>query len=450
MKIRTIIISLFLLLFMQMAAFTQDSDNMWTLERCIEHANTNNLEIKISELETEFAKRTYMQSYFDVLPDLGAGIDHQLSSGRSLNLETYSWENREKQQGSLGVGSNLTLFDGLQNYNQIQANKFLFLKSKEDLEALKSDIMLRLSAYYLEILFNEELVEVARSQYEVSSLQVERSRKLVDVGNAARSALYDMEAQAATDKLELTNAETRLNYSILDLTQLLDLDSVGDFEIYHPELELESLSLPSNFAEIFNSAKEERPEVKSADYMVQAQRRMLAKNRGARSPRVYLGGLYYSRYLKDAVHPITGSTEYAYLDQLNDNRYAQLSVSMDIPIFNRMQTQTRISKSRIQLKEYNLMYDQTLQKLYKTIQQAYYDALGALENYRSASEAVKSNEEAFNYAKQRFEVGLISSVDFNIAKNNLTKAKADFIQAKYQYIFKIKILDHYQGKPIQL
>jgi outer membrane protein len=433
-----------------MNIYSQEKDNVWTLERCIEHANENNLAIKISELQTEFAKKSYTQSYFNALPDLGASVDHNLSSGRSLNTETYEWENRKKQQGSMGVGSNLTLFDGLQNYNEIQESKFLFLKSQEDLEVLKNEITFSLAAYYLEVLFSEELLEVAKSQFELSLLQVERSRRLVEVGNSARSELYDLQAQTATDKLVLTNAQTKLNLAILDLTQILDMDSVGNFQVYRPELNVEQIEIPANISEIYSIAKEERPEVKSAEYQVLAQKKRLAQARGGRSPRVYLGGLYYSRYLKDAVHPLTGSSEYSYADQLKDNRYAQLSVGLDIPIFNKFQTQTNISHSRIILEEYDLMLEQSVQLLYKKIQQAYADAIGALDKYYSAMEAVKSNEEAFNYAKQRFDVGLVNSVDFNIAKNNLTKAKSDHVQAKYEYIFKVKILEFYQGKPIQL
>lgn len=430
--------------------FAQNVENVWTLEKCIEHANKNNLSIKISELQADYARKTYQQSYFNLLPDLGASADHYLSSGRSLNLESYEWENRKKQQGSLGIGSDLTLFSGLQNYNSIQESKFLFLKSKEDLEVLKNDITLSLAAYYLEVLFNEELLEVARSQYEVSSMQVERSRRLVEVGNSARSELYDIQAQAATDKLALTNAQTNLKLAILDLTQILDLDSVGDFQIFKPEFVVEDIDIPASVTDIYTLAKENRPEVKSAEYQVLAQKKSLAQLRGEKSPKVYLGGIYYSRYLKDAVHPLSGSPEYSYADQLKDNRYGQLTVGVDIPIFNKFQTQTNISHSKILLEEYHLKLDQSIQILYKKIQQAYADAIGAFEKYHSASEAVKSNEEAFNYARQRFDVGLVNSVDFNIAKNNLTKAKSDLVQAKFEYIFKVKILEFYQGKPIKL
>jgi outer membrane protein len=450
MKMRKLLTIAFLMFAALINVHSQEIDNVWTLERCIEHANKNNLAIKISELKTEYAKKSYNQSYFNVLPDLGASIDHEFGSGRLLIIDSYEWENRKSQQGSVGIGSNLTLFNGLQNYNEIQESKFLFLKSKEDLEVLKNDITLSLAAYYLEVLFSEEMLEVAKSQYEVSSLQVERSKRLVEIGNSARSELYDIQAQAANDKLALTNAQTRLNLAVLDLTQILDLDSVGDFNVYRPELSVELINIPSSISDIYADARDERPEVKSAEYLVLAQKKKLAQAQGGRSPRVYLGGIYYSRYLKDAVHPLTGSAEYTYADQLKDNRYAQLSVGVDIPIFNKFQTQTNISHSRIILKEYDLMLEQSVQQLYKKIQQAYADALGAFENYNSAAEAVKSNEEAFNYAKERFEVGLVNSVDFNIAKNNLTKAKSDLVQAKYQYIFKVKMLEYYQGKPMQL
>lgn len=429
------------------------AQEQWTIEKCIDHAYQNNIAIKRKELNTRLYEKDLQQSRYDMFPSLGAGLEHQLSSGRSLNIETYSWENRSKQQGSMGLRSDLTLFRGLSAYNNAQAGKFMFLESKEDLAKLKNDITLELAGYYLDILFAGELLEVAKSQYDVTMLQVEKSKRLVEVGNSARSELLEIQAQAASERLNVVTAENRLNLTILDLVQLLDLDSAQGFSIYKPDLSVDlSYELPS-VKLVFETALNGMPEIKAARYRVNAQEKILARNRGNRSPELYLSGLYYSRYLQGAINPLDPNPmdptlDYPYSDQLKDNRYAQLTLGLNIPIFNKLQTQTSISKARISLQDSEYALDQQEQVLFKNIQQAHADAVGAMEKYKSALEAVNSNEEAFNFTRQKFEVGLVNSVDFNVAKNNLTKAKSDLAQAKFEYIFKLKILDFYQGKPI--
>lgn len=429
---------------------TRAQEDVWTLERCINYALQNNLDIKRQELQAGLSQQDYRQDKFNLLPSIGAGIEHQLSTGRSLNIENYEWEDRSKQQGSAGVRADLTLFNGLQNYNSIQRGKFLFLSSEADLETLKNDMTLKLAAYYLDILFSRELVEVAESQYEVTMMQVERNKRLVEVGNAARSELLEMQAQAASEKLKLTEAKNTLEIAILDLTQLLDLDSVGNFSVYEPDINIELLESPPSVTEIYQNAVSAMPEIRSAEFMMKAQEKAVAVAKGKRSPEISLSGLYYSRYLVDATNPIDAAAGYPLEQQLEDNQYKQLTINMSIPVFSKLQTQTNISKSKILLEDYNYMLQQEKQVLYKKIQQYHADATAAWEKYLSALEAVNSNEEAFNYTQQKFEVGLVNSVDFNIAKTDLTRARSDLAQAKYEYIFKIKILEFYQGKPIQL
>ncbi|MFW5820480.1 MAG: TolC family protein [Bacteroidota bacterium] len=443
------LILLVIALFFSMKIFSQ-GDDVWTLERCINHALQHNIDLKRQELQKGLAEKDYRQEMYNILLGMGAGVEHQLSTGRSLNLEKYEWEDRSKQQGSAGIRADLTLFRGLTNYNSIQRGKFRFLSSEADLEAYKNDMTLSLAAYYLDILFSEELVEVASSQYEVTRMQVERNKRLVDVGKAAKSELLEMQAQAASEKLKLTEAKNTLEMAILDLTQLLDLDSVGNFSVYRPDINIELLEVPPAVTQIYTDAVRSMPEIRSAEYMLKAQEKDLAVARGNRSPEISLSGLYYSRYLVDAVNPIDASAGYSLEEQLEDNQYKQLTINMSIPIFSRFRLQTNIGKSKILLDDYRYILEQEKQILYKKIQQYHTDVTAAWEKYLSALEAVNSNEEAFNYTRQKFEVGLVNSVDFNIAKTDLTRARANLVQAKYEYIFKIKILDFYQGKPIQL
>ncbi|HYW95171.1 MAG TPA: TolC family protein, partial [Bacteroidales bacterium] len=215
---------------LHVTGYTQTTgEDVWTLERCIQYAYDNNLEIKRSELATSAVQKDYNQSKYNLMPSLYGRVEHQLSSGRSLNLEEYKWENKSIQQGSMGMQADLTLFNGLQNYNNIQSNKFLLMSKLEDQESLKNNITLNLVAYYLQILLDKELVNVAKQKYDVTLMQVEKNEKLVQVGNIARGDLLEIQAQAASEKLNLVEAETEYRAGVLELTQILDLDSVGQF-----------------------------------------------------------------------------------------------------------------------------------------------------------------------------------------------------------------------------
>jgi outer membrane protein len=431
-------------------AFAQEKE-FWSLEKCINYAIENNIQVKRQELQSELSEKDYVQSHFNFTPTLNAGVEHSLSAGRALNTELYRWENQQQTFGSMGVRSELTLFNGLQNFNTLAQRKYSFLSSREDLEKTKNDITLQIMNYYLQVLFDEELLDVSKSQYEVTLLQVEKTKRLVEVGNVAMGQLYEIQAQAATEKLNYTVNRNKLQLSVLDLVQLLDLDSVGDFAVLHPEsLSVENTLLPASFNDAIANALVNMPEIRGAEYRVKSSEKSLSVQRGGRSPEVYLSGVYYSRYQNGSYNPNDSTFNYPLIDQLKDKRYSQITLGLSIPIFNRFQTQTAISKAKISLADSKFQLEQQKQILYKNIQQAHTDALGAFEKYQSALEAVKSNEEAFNYTRQKYEVGLVNAVDFSIAKNNYSKARSELAQAKYEYIFKVKILDFYTGKPIQL
>jgi len=423
----------------------------WSLKKCIDYALENNIQVKRQELQTELAEKDYTQSYFNFTPTFNAGLEHSLSTGRALNTELYRWENASQTFGSMGVRSELTLFKGLRNFNSMKQSKYSFLSSKEDLEKTKNDITLQIVNYYLQILFDKELLDVSKSQYEVTMMQVDKTKRMVEVGNVAMGQLYEIQAQAATEKLNYTVNRNRLQLSVLDLVQLLDLDSVGNFAVIQPEtLAVDYTFLPASISDVIDNALINMPEIRGAEYRVKSSEKSLAVQRSGRSPEVYLSGIYYSRYQNDSYNPNDSTYTYPLIDQLKDKQYSQVNLGVSFPIFNRYQTQTSISKAKIYLADSRFQLEQQKQVIYKNIQQAHTDALGAFEKYLSALEAVKSNEEAFNYTRQKYEVGLVNAVDFSIAKNNYSKARSDQAQAKYEYIFKVKILDFYTGKPIEL
>lgn len=438
---------------------TANSQKKWTLEECIGYALENNIQIKRQELQTEIAKNNLDQSKIDFFPDLGAGGSHTFGSGRAPDYGSFSYSN-SLSSGNFGLQSTVVIFSGFQKLNTVKMNRYNFLSTKENLEKAKNDISLAIASAYLQILFNREFLEISKSQMDVTKMQVEKTSKLVEVGNVARGSLLDILAQKAAEEATLTGAQNNLNISYITLAQILDLDTVKNFSIAIPEV----LSVPEAFNEdadsIFRIALSNLPQIKSAEYSLLIAKSQLAVAKGGRLPQLSLTGNYYTQYNLNAnktlvpYNPVTGdqavTADYPVNEQLKDNLYKQLSINVSIPIFTRWLTQTRISNAKINVIDAEYVLRQSQLTLRKEIEQAYADALASFQNYKSRQESVTAYEENFKYVQQKFDVGLINSVDYNVAKNNYIKSKSDLLQAKYEFIFKTKILEFYKGNVIKL
>lgn len=422
------------------------AQKVWTLEACISYALENNIQIKRQVLQTGIAKNNLTQSKIDLLPDLNAGGNHTIGSGRILN-DSYTYSNKTNN-GSIGLQSSVTIFNGFQKLNTIKLNRYSYLAALEDLEKIKNDISLNIAGSYLQILYNKELHDVAKNQLEVTKLQIEKTTKLYEVGNVARGSLLDIQATAAVEEANVIDAENSINLSYLSLAQMLDLDTLKGFSIYIPT----NLSVPEIFSDnpdsVFQIALEKMPQIKSSEYYLKRSKSQLAIARGARSPQISLTGYYNTQYnFYDSINQIE---PYPIKDQLNDKIYKQLVFNLSIPLFNKFQIQKNICNAKIQVNDAEYSLRQSQLQLRKDIEQSYADASAAFENYKSRLKAVTAQEENFNYVQQKFDIGLISSVDYIVAKNNYIKVKSDLLRAKYDFIFKTKILEFYKGNVIKL
>lgn len=445
---KVFLFSLALILFV--SAYPQKK---WSLEECINYAYENNLQIKRQELNVDYNKNNFTQSKFSTLPNLNGQWNHSFSSGKTIDnsKEIPRYVNESYWSGSMGVNSNLNVFAGLTIWNDIKQKKYKFLQSQSDLEKTKNDIAMNLTLGYLNILFAKEQVDVAKNKLEVTSLQAERTRKLMEVGNVAQGEYFAIKAQESNDKLALVNQLNVLEIAYLDMTQYLDLDSAEGFDIVIPEnLEVELLTPPQSVEIIYGKALDNMPQIRSAEFELKSAEKDLAKAWGQVSPTIGINGGLYSYYSALAADPLNPTADYPYSTQLKDYFNKQIGVGITVPLFNRLQVKNSISNAKLSVMNTQLMLDQAKLGLYKEIQQAHADARAAMEEYYSSLEAVKSNQEAFKYAQQKLEVGLMNSVDFNVTKNNLITAESAMIQAKYKYIFRLKILDFYMGNPIVL
>ncbi len=423
----------------------------WTLEDCINYAIENNISVKRQELNAQSADKTHFQSLMELLPNLNANGNHYLNSGKTLNTATYTYEDKNYQGGSFSINSELTVFKGLQNYNTIRKNKLDLLSQLQSVEKVKNDITLNVSTAYLQILLNKELRDNAQEQLNVTLEQIEKTKRLVEIGNAAKGDLLQIESQAALEKASLTDAENNLKIAYLDLSQLLNFENTDDFEILFPKIP--DITLRNNISEVgevYNTALEVLPEIKGAELRVKSSERNVSINYGKISPSVFFGYSYDSWYNELQPNPLNPNTNYAYGDQIQDNAAHVIYIALRVPLFNRWQTGNSIGQAKINLADSKLNLELQKQNLYKNIQQARTQAIAALDRYKANLVAVESTQEAFRYTEQKFQVGLVDILEYKTAKNNLNKAKSDLAQAKYEYIFRTKILEFYRGEQIKL
>lgn len=445
---RKILSTGFILLLSPLLLFPQQKQ--WTFEECITHALENNIQIKQQEIMTRYQESTLEQSKLNLLPSLNGSANHYYSFGRAYDKTSNRYtEGETVQSNSFNVGSNLSLFNGLVNYNTIQKNKYELLATEQDLEGFRDNISLNVALAYLQILLNNELVATTASQVELTNQQIDRARKLVDAGSLARGNLLDIEAQAAREELQLITLQNQLAISLLTLAQLLELPSAENFEIVIPKISVDPVAFESNPDSIYSVAEKIRPEILGAEYKLKSAEYDLAIAKGGRSPQVSFGVSWNTAYSDNRIDLVT-LEPYDFKTQLDINRNAGVGFSLNVPILNGWMVNTRIKNSKLGIDNSRYALENTKKQLYKNIQQAYTDATGALKRYNSSQKAVSSMEEAFRYAEQKLNVGLVTAVDYNQSKTQLLNAQSELAQAKYEYVFKIKVLDFYRGIPLTL
>ena len=452
----------------------------WSLEQCIDYALKNNISVKQSELNTEISKVNLTQSEVNLLPNLNGNFAHSYNYGRTIDRFTNEFATQQVLSQNLYLSSNFNLFSGLQNVNTIKEYRYTLLASKYDVDKMKNDISLNIASAYLQILYSIEGLENAKNQMTITDSQVKRTKLIVDAGSAAKGTLLDIQAQLATEELNVTTAQNNLDISYLTLAQFLNMPSADGFTIVKPELNMANEALlTANPTQIYNSAITNLPEIKSADNKVKSAEAGLKVAWGGLSPQLSFNASYgtgYSGQDKQIVgtpeitganpsgdYAINGTNAYpvytptisaqtqtvSFADQYKNNVNKTFGLNLTVPIFNRFQTKASIDKARIQKLGADLNVESTKLQIQKNIQQAYADANAALKKYASTQKALDATQESFKYTEQKFNVGMVNTTDYNTAKNKLITTQSQLLQAKYEFVFKSKVLDFYQGKPLK-
>ncbi len=419
------------------------------------------------------------QSKFDLLPAVNAESGFSYRFGRSLDPTTYEYVEKTVQFSDLSLNADLTLFNGLKNMNQIKKSKLDLKASQSSLEEMKQNITLNVVQSFLRVLVTKEELDLARKQAKFSRQQVEKTKKLVDAGSQAEGELEQVRSQLMADKHQRTVAANNLNIARLNLKQLMEIPPEDTLRVEVPSSldysigEIEK----KNPRSIYNEAVNDQPSIQRSQYKIRSAQKGVAIAKGNYYPRLsayYNIGTNYSDANEqiqgieptggiDTVGFVSGGespvvrpsvrrvTETTPLDkQIERNLNQSVGLSLTIPIFNKWQTRTAVQQSKIDLANTKLELKKKKNQLQKDIHQAYTEAKAAARQLESARQSVKSAEKSFSYAEERYNQGLISSYELTAAKNQLTEARSSLIKAKYDYIFKLKILAYYQGDPISL
>jgi outer membrane protein len=430
------------------------AQEVWTLEKCVEYALTNNIQVKQQLLQVKNEQALLQQDKLSLLPSVNGGASHGYNFGQTVDRYTNQFATNRVQSDNFYLGSSVTLFGGLQKLNQIKQRKKDLEATHFDTDKFMDDMSLNIATGYLQILYYKELVKTTQNQLNATELQSKRLKILVDAGSLAQGDFYTLEAQRALDNSQVVSAQNNLDIAYLTLVQMLDLPTTQGFEIETPDLEMSlQPALAVSAEKIYGFALETQPVIKSAELRVKSSEIGLSMAQGGQSPTITLQGSLGTGF--SGANKIFDSTNYSFntkpfADQVKDNFNRSISLNLNVPIFNGWATRTAISRAKINVE--NSQYNLELSKLQlrKTIEQAYADAKAALNNYDASTLGVNAARESFRYADQKFNVGTLNSVDYNNSKKDLEKAESDQLRAKFEFIFKSTVLDFYMGKPLSL
>lgn len=428
------------------------AQQQWSLQQCIDRALKENLQIKQSELNLRLEEINQTQSFADLFPTVNASVSHNYYFGRNIDPVTNIYTTDQVQSNNFSLSSSLIIFRGLQIQNTIKQSKINHRVAWYDLETIKNDIALAVAAAYLQVLFADELITVSEQQLLATQEQRNRTKNLVEAGSLPKGSLLDVEAQLASEEVQLVNSQNNYEISLLNLAQLMEMPSVEGFSVVAPQIEVPATPTDlGNASSIFATAQTILPQILAEDTRVLGSEKGLDIAKGARYPRLSLiagiGTSYSSAYRRFENFQLL---EVPFQDQVEQNYNQSIGFNLSIPIFNNLSVSSGIKRAKIALMSAQNSAGIARNNLLKNIQQSYADAIAANKRLTATEKSVAALEQSFNYTQQRFDVGVSVSYDYTIAKNNLARARSEYLQAKYDYIFKIKVLEFYQGKPLTL
>lgn len=455
-KINYLSIAFVFLLGFSIQAQTTTQTKGWTLEECVNYAIKNNISIKQTELDTVSANINRKGAIGSFLPSLNSNASHSWNIGLNTDPVTNVKRNQTTQYTSIGAGVGFDIYKGMQNQNALRKANLSIVASKYQLLKMREDIALNVANAYLQVLFNKENLKVQQEQLAINEKQYKRSEELVKAGSIPRGDLLDVKATVASNKQNVITAENSLLISKLSLAQLLQLKEFWDFDVVDATSAKDENNIMSiKPIDIYQKAKETRTELKIAKTNLEIAEKNVAIARGGFQP--ILQGFYnfntqisYADVVAfDGNGNIIGKKSAApFSEQFNNNKGQSFGAQLSIPIFNGYSARNNVERFKVDLEKSKIALEKADLDLQRNVYTAFTDAKGALNAHESSIVALEARDEAYNYAKEKYAVGLMNSFDFNQSQTLLTNAQSEVLRTKYDYIFKIKILEFYFGIPI--
>lgn len=416
----------------------------WTLRQCIDYALEHNIMVKQQSNTTRQQKIQVDDNRGNHLPTVDASIGQNFSFGRGLTAQN-TYENTNTSSTSFQLGASVPLFAGNKIVNSVKLAQLNLDASLADLEKARDDIRTQVAAAYVQILYDMEIVDVAKRQIAIDSMQVARLEIMLEAGKASTAEVSQQKATLAQSRLTATTAENNYRLSLLSLSQLLELPTPEGFAIVRPSLDdIKSPdgSLPSPDL-VYNEALGIKPQVKAEQLRLSGTDYSIKIARGDYMPTLSLNGGLGTNYYKTSGFDADGFGK-----QLKNNFSQYLGLNLSIPIFNHFSTRNKIRSAKIDRENQMLKLEDTKKSLYKEIQQVYYNAVASESKYASSQQAVESNADAFALMQAKYENGKANITEFNEQKNNLLKSESDMVQAKYEYLYQTTLLNFYRGRAL--
>ncbi len=451
-----------------------------SLQECIDIAVENNLTVQRSELNLQSSEVGLMQAQAQRYPTLNASGNFGYNWGRGIDPTTNQFIDQRINFNGVGANTSMPIINGLQVHNSIRQSKLDAEASRFDLQKATNDISLNTALNYVNVIFNKELLENARFQLESSKQQLERTTLLVESGALPLANKLQLESQVATNEVSLITAQNNLDLAVLTLKQGMLLPPGEEIDITIPDVTVDQAEIEqTSIIELYNEALSNQPEIKSAELRVQSAGVGLDVSKGAMYPTLSVSGSVNTNY-SDAFQDIsvvsatpTGNLQPTALQlqdgtpifeqefdlqlasetvplstQYDNNLNTRLSLNLNVPIFNNFRTRANIQRSKITLQQAEINETEQRNILYQTIESSYRNAVAAAKTYDASLKQVTSLEETYRAVENQYNNGAANFTDYQVANNNLFQARTDLSRAKFDYIFRKKILEFYQGKPL--
>ena len=443
------------LLLILSVTFAQAQEKKWTLKECVDYAIENNINIQQTQLDNELIAIDKKDAFGNFLPSINANASHNWNIGLNINPITNVAATQTFQNTGIGLNVGIDIYNGLQNQNRLRRANLAQIAAQYQLTKMKDDISLNVANAFLQILFNKENLKVQQEQLLNNKKQKERTQTLVDAGSVPRGDLMDMTATVATSEQAVVVAKNVLLISRLSLAQLLQLDDFKSFDIAETDYSLtESETMLQTPETIYEKAKEQRVELKIARANLEVAQKDIDIARGAFQPSLRGFYSFSSRATNSDRISSDGNGNFIIqgpapiFDQFSENKGNAFGIQLNIPILNGFSVRNNVERSKIRFSRSKVAVNQQEIDLKRNVFTAFTDANGALNAYEAAVTALKARKESYKYAQERFDVGLLNAFDLNQSQTLFANAESEVIRTKFDYIFRVKVVEFYFGIPI--